>query len=91
MSIMGGLSAEAYDRSYGDRELVRRIAGYFRPHRRTVALVAGMVALISLAATVTPLLSSRGIDLLGSDPRLQLLIGLSAVVTVLGVLSWMFN
>ena len=91
MSIMGGLDAEAYDRAYGDAELVRRIAAYFRPHRPSVALVALMVALMSLAATITPVLISRGLDLLSSDPRLQLLLGLAAVVTVLGVLSWMFN
>jgi ABC-type multidrug transport system fused ATPase/permease subunit len=91
MSIMGGLSAEAYDRSYSDRELVRRIAAYFRPHRRTVTLVALMVVLISLASTVTPVLISRGIDMLTRDRRLQLIVALAAIVTVLGVVSWMFN
>ncbi len=30
--IMDGLDAEAYDRKYTDRDLVRRIARYFRPH-----------------------------------------------------------
>ena len=29
--IMDGLDAEAYDRTYGDRALLRRILGYFRP------------------------------------------------------------
>lgn len=91
MSIMGGLTPEAYDRTYGDAELVRRIAAYFRPHARTVALVAFMVALVSLAATVTPLLISRGLDRLSGDPRLQLLVGLAAIVTTLGIVSWMFN
>lgn len=91
MSIMGGLNPEAYDRSYGDAELVRRIAAYFRPHRYTVALVAAMVVLVSFAATVTPILISRGIDRLSSDPALQLLFGLAAIVTILGIVSWMFN
>ncbi|MEA3195709.1 MAG: ATP-binding cassette, subfamily bacterial [Betaproteobacteria bacterium] len=91
MSLMGGLTPEAYDRTYGDAQLVRRIAGYFRPHRRTVALVAAMVALVSLLATITPLLISRGIDLLSSNPRLQLLLGLAAIVTTMGILSWVFN
>ncbi len=91
MSIMGGLTPEAYDRTYGDAELVRRIATYFRPHARTVALVAFMVALVSLAATVTPLLISQGLDRLSGDPRLQLLVGLAAIVTTLGVVSWILN
>ncbi len=91
MCIMGGLNAEAYDRSYSDAQLVRRIAAYFRPHSAKSALVALMVALISLAATVTPILISRGIDLLASNPQLQLLLALAALVTVLGVVSWVFN
>jgi len=91
MSIMGGLNAEEYDRSYSDRELVRRIAAYFRPHGKRVALVALMVSLISLASTVTPIVIARGIDLLAGNPQLQLLLALAAVVTVLGALSWGLN
>ena len=41
--VLDGLDAEAYDRTYSDRVLVRRIAEYFRPHTRTMTLVAGMV------------------------------------------------
>ena len=91
MGITGGLTAEEYDRSYSDRQLVRRIAAYFRPHLGNVGLVAGMVALISLGSTVTPIVISYGIDLLDGDPQLQLLIGLAGLVTVLGALSWAFN
>ena len=29
--IMDGLDGEAYDRQYNDRDLVRRIVGYFKP------------------------------------------------------------
>ncbi len=91
MSIMGGLNAEEYDRSYSDWQLVRRIAAYFRPHLRKVGLVAFMVTLTSLVATATPLLISRGIDSLAGNPQLQWLLTLAAVVTVLGALSWVFN
>ncbi len=91
MGIMGGLNAEEYDRSYTDRELVRRIAAYFRPQARKVALVATMVSLISLTSTITPILISRGIDLLSGNPQLQLLLALAAVVTLLGAVSWSFS
>ncbi|MBX3011464.1 MAG: ABC transporter ATP-binding protein [Caldilineaceae bacterium] len=91
MGIMGGLNAEEYDRTYRDRELVRRIAHYFRPHRGKVALVALMVSLVSLASTVTPIVIARGIDLLAGNPQLQLLLALSATVTILGALSWGLN
>ncbi|MEZ4512469.1 MAG: ABC transporter ATP-binding protein [Chloroflexota bacterium] len=91
MHLTGGLNPEEYDRSYSDRELVRRIAAYFRPHWGKVLLVAFMVTLISLTATITPIIISRGIDLLSGSPQLQLLLALAAVVTVLGALGWLFN
>lgn len=91
MSIMGGLEAEEYDRTYSDAELVRRIAAYFRPHWRKVLLVALMVSLVSLAATVTPIIIAHSIDLLAGNPQLQLLLAAAAVVTVLGALGWGFN
>jgi ATP-binding cassette subfamily B protein len=89
--LTGGLTAEAYDRSYTDRQLVGRIAAYFRPHARRVAVVALLVALISLAATVTPIVIARGIDALGTDRRLQLILGLGALVAGLGATVWVFN
>ena len=91
MSITGGLDAEAYDRVYSDAQLIRRSAAYFRPHAGRVGLVAFVVALSSLAATVVPLVISRGIDALAADRGLQLLVGLAAVVTMLGALGWVFN
>ncbi|WP_420645651.1 ABC transporter ATP-binding protein [Candidatus Leptofilum sp.] len=91
MGITGGLNPEEYDRSYSDRELVRRIVGYFRPHIGKVLLVAAMVSLISILATATPIIISRGIDTLAANPQLQLLLTLAAVVTVMGALSWGFN
>jgi ATP-binding cassette subfamily B protein len=91
MGITGGLQAEAYDRSYGDRQLIRRIAVYFRPHASTVALVALTVALGSLAATITPLVISRGINALTGRPTTQTVLALAGLVTVLGALGWLFN
>ncbi|MBC8163712.1 MAG: ABC transporter ATP-binding protein [Roseiflexaceae bacterium] len=90
-SLMGGLEAEAYDRNYGDRALLGRIASYFRPHLGKVALVALMVVLISLGATITPIIIARGIETLTGDPQTQLLLGLAGLVTTLGVLGWGFN
>jgi len=91
MDLTGGLEAEKYDRSYSDRQLVRRITAYFRPQWRRVATVAGMVSLVSLVSTLTPILIARSIDLLSDNPTLQLLMAAAAVVAVLGSLSWAFN
>ncbi len=89
--IMDGLAAEAYDRTYSDRALISRIWRYFRPHSGRVALVAAMVVLGSLVATVIPIVITRGIEALQGSPALQLLLGLAAVVTVMGALGWFFN
>ena len=43
--IMDGLDAEAYDRQYSDRALLKRILRYFRRHTRVMALVALMIVL----------------------------------------------
>jgi ABC-type multidrug transport system fused ATPase/permease subunit len=91
MQLTGGLTPEEYDRSYSDRELARRIVAYFRPHLSKVLLVAFMVTLLSITATVTPLIISRGIDTLAEQPQLQLLLTFAAVVTVMGALGWGFN
>ncbi|HJZ46530.1 MAG TPA: ABC transporter ATP-binding protein [Roseiflexaceae bacterium] len=89
--VLDGLEAESYDRTYSDRALVRRIAAYFRPHARTMALVAGMVVLASLTETVIPFVISRGIDALAGNPTAQLALALGGVVLVLGSLGWLFN
>ena len=89
--ITGGLDAEAYDRSYSDRELLRRVATYFRPHARIMLLVAGMVALASLVATVIPFIISYGIEALGGNISTQIILGLAGLITVLGALGWVFN
>ena len=49
--IMDGLEAEAYDRTYSDRQLVARIIGYFRPRMRDMLLVAVTVVIASLTGT----------------------------------------
>lgn len=89
--LTGGLQGEAYDRSYDDRELVRRIAVYFRPHRRTVAVVTLMVVLVSLLTTAVPFVIARGLDALAASPGTALLVGLGVLVATLGALSWVFT
>lgn len=88
--IMDGLDAEAYDRQYRDRDLVKRIVTYFRPQAGRMALVAGAVLLTSLTQTYLPVYISESLDRLQADPATNLLT-IAAVVTVIGVLGWIFN
>jgi len=91
MAFFGNLDPEAYDRTYTDRQLLVRLSGYFRPHRRALALVAGGLALTGALDVVFPLAISRGINALAETPRPSLLIGLLALVLVTGVLGWVVH
>jgi ATP-binding cassette subfamily B protein len=89
--ILDGLDSEDYDRSYKDRELLKRIGGYFRPHRGRIALTSLMLTLNSAAGTAGPILISKALDLVKKDPSFRALLLLSLGVGLLGVFAWGFN
>src|SRR5262245_47249730 len=89
--IMDGLDAEAYDRSYSDRQLIDRIFSYFRPHLTAMSIVAVTIVLNSLMDSALPVLISRGIDTVSSGTTFANAALLVAAFLVSGVLSWVFN
>ena len=89
--ILDGLETEVYDRSYSDRELLRRIIGYFRPYARQMMLVAVMISLNSLAGTGGPILIANAIDILARDPSVKTTLLLTGGVLLLGLSGWIFN
>ena len=89
--LMDGLDAEAYDRSYSDRQLVARIIGYFRPKARIMLIVAGLVVLTSLLDTVSPILISSGIDVVVASPALRTILLLVGAILLSGIISWLCN
>ncbi len=89
--IMDGLDAEAYDRQYGDRVLVKRIITYFRPQARRMLAVSVAIVLTSLVNTALPIFISSGLDRLQTDATPNTLLILTIGVTLFGVLGWMFN
>ncbi|MBN1834641.1 MAG: ABC transporter ATP-binding protein [Spirochaetales bacterium] len=89
--ILDGLDTEDYDRQYSDRELLGRIAAYFRPHRRQMAVAAVVLTLNSAAGTAGPILISRALDLVQTDPSIRAILMLSLGVLLLGVFAWGFN
>ena len=40
MGFFSSLDAEKYDRTYSDRDLTRRIIGYFKPQRKRLVLIS---------------------------------------------------
>ncbi len=89
--ILDGLDSEDYDRTYKDRELLRRIAAYFRPYRNLILLTSLMLTLNSAAGTAGPILISKALDLVKTNPSVQVLLVLSLGVLMLGVFAWGFN
>jgi ABC-type multidrug transport system fused ATPase/permease subunit len=89
--ILDGLEAEAYDRSYSDSQLIRRITGYFRPQARKMLSVGLFVAAAALVEALIPIAVARGIDVLSGNMALQLLLALAGGVAALGSLGWLFN
>ncbi|MEM6529600.1 MAG: ABC transporter ATP-binding protein, partial [Chloroflexota bacterium] len=89
--LMDGLDAESYDRNYTDRELVQRIAGYFRPQAGRMALVAGAILLQSGLDTALPIYVSRVLDTLQLNPEDFNMITITLILVALASLSWVFN
>ncbi|GAB4409266.1 MAG: ABC transporter ATP-binding protein [Anaerolineae bacterium] len=91
MSVFSGLDTEAYDRTYTDRELFRRIAGYFGRYRRRLALITVFVSIVSLAGAAQPLIISRGVEALEGQPSTWLIGGLVGFLAASGVGIWLAN
>ncbi|MFN7035578.1 MAG: ABC transporter ATP-binding protein, partial [Bellilinea sp.] len=91
MGFFAGLDAEKYDRKYSDRELIRRILLYFRPHYHRLLLVGLLVLVVSGSGALLPVLVSRGIDFLKEEltPINVLLVPFAVMLT--GVVAWLAN
>jgi ABC-type multidrug transport system fused ATPase/permease subunit len=89
--ILDGLDTESYDRSYSDRQLVRRIIRYFQPYTRRMILVGLMLTLNSAAGTGGPILVSKAIDLVKGNSSTSFIILLAGGVLLMGATRWGFN
>ncbi|RME75920.1 MAG: ABC transporter ATP-binding protein [Chloroflexi bacterium] len=89
--IMDGLDTEAYDRSYSDRELLRRIWHYFRPYGRDMVLVGLGVTLVAVSGSGGPIIISETVDLLAQNPTTMTIFLMTMGVLLLGATGWAFN
>ena len=81
--VMDGLAAEAYDRTYTDAQLLRRIARYFRPFAGMMVFVSLTIFLTAAMDALLPVLISRGIE----DKILPTCRALGIGITAYGVLA----
>jgi ATP-binding cassette subfamily B protein len=91
MGLFTGLDTEAYDRSYSDVELLRRIGGYFGVHSRRVLITAVFVTLVSSSAAGQTFIVSRGVGALAGQPSTGLIAVLVTIMTISGIGVWGAN
>jgi ATP-binding cassette, subfamily B, bacterial len=91
MGFFSALEIEGYDRQYSDRQLVKRMLQYFRPHRSRLAVVVILILVISLAGAAGPLIVSRGVDLLADRMNPLTIALLSGAVFAAGLITWGAN
>ncbi|MBL8147433.1 MAG: ABC transporter ATP-binding protein, partial [Anaerolineae bacterium] len=89
--LMDGLDAESYDRQYTDRELVRRIAGYFKPHLRRMSVIAVVLIAASMLEIGLPIAISAAIDELTQSAPMSAVLTTGLVITVIACSSWLLN
>ncbi|MFQ5401505.1 MAG: ABC transporter transmembrane domain-containing protein, partial [Anaerolineae bacterium] len=90
-AIMGGLEAEAYDRQYSDRELLRRIAAYFKPYRGKMIIITLAVLLMAGGSAALPLVVSSGVNAMALEKADTMAPLLVALVFITGVGVWALN
>ncbi|MFN8379797.1 MAG: ABC transporter ATP-binding protein [Anaerolineae bacterium] len=89
--LMDGLEAESYDRKYTDRQLVSRIAAYFTTHRRSMLLIAVVIAGGSLLEIGLPIAISSAIDQLTEDAPASAVLSTGLIITVIACSLWLLN
>ena len=91
MGFFSSLDKEGYDRQYTDRQLVRRMLGYFRPYLKLLAVVLVLLFIIALAGAATPVLVSRGVDALKGNLTIFYIALISGAVFLAGFAVWGSN
>ncbi|MEW6286700.1 MAG: ABC transporter ATP-binding protein [Chloroflexota bacterium] len=91
MGFFAGLNDEKYDRQYTDRELVRRILGYFKPQAKRLAAVFVLVIVIAGIGAALPVVVSNMVNLLKGEPSFTAISLVSLVVLLIGIGLWGLN
>ena len=91
MGFFQGLNDEKYDRQYTDRELVRRIFGYFKPQTQRLAWVTMLVIVLAGIGAALPVVVARMLDSLKDQPTLQAIGLVCLIVMLVGIGLWGLN
>jgi ATP-binding cassette subfamily B protein len=91
MSFFAGLNDEKYDRQYTDRDLARRIVGYFKPQAGRLALVSLLVVIVAGVGAALPLLVSNTLRLLSGQPTFAEISLVGLLMLLIGFGLWGIN
>ena len=91
--MRSALEAEAYDREYTNRELIRRTGAYFAPYQGKLIAVVLYVSLLALLGAATPVLIAAGVGYLdATGGRADAIVAALVVgVLLLGFATWGVN
>jgi ATP-binding cassette subfamily B protein len=91
MSFFEGLDAEKYDRQYTDAQLVRRMAKFFAPQRRALAIVAVTFLATAALDTALPLILAEAVNRLTATPAANVIGALFLAVLIASGSFWVIN
>lgn len=91
MGFFTGLGDEKYDRQYTDRDLTRRIIGYFKPQTRRLVWVTLLVIVVAGIGAALPIVVSRMIDMLKGQPTFTSISLVGLAVLFIGFGLWGLN
>ena len=91
MGFFAGLNDEKYDRQYSDRELTRRIIGYFKPQTKRLLAVSGLVIVIAGIGAALPIVVSNMVNLLKGEPTFTAISLVELAVLLIGIGLWGLN
>jgi len=93
--VMDGLGAEAYDRTYSDGALLRRVVGYFGPYAARMGFVSITILCAAIVDAALPVLISQGVDRLaeveGGVELWSQSQGLLGAIVLAAAVSWTLN
>ncbi len=91
MGFFEGLDAESYDRKYKDRDLLKRILGYFKAERGRIIIASIITFLISMASASTVMIISRAVDLIKEQHTPENIALICGLALGIGIFIWLAN